>query len=469
MYLDSLRGIAVVDAGATNTKVVLFSSKGRRLAERKATSRHVEGPPYRHIDPQAVAELCREALPELDRIAPVDAVVPCAHGAALALIARDGSLAMPIMDYTAEPPQTVVQEYHQLEPPFSEVYCRLLPMALTHGLQLYWQERDFPVEFGKTTTILTWIQYVGHMLGAKAVSEISSLSCQSQLMDVRENRFSSLARARGWDRLFAPLAKAWETIGELRPEFKGSSFRGRGLVLAGVHDSNANYLRYLAAGFDSFTLLSSGTWIIGFNPSTPLTALKHEQDTASNTDILGRPVSSCRFYGGREFEIIAQGAPTDSASLSAVAQLVTRKTMALPSFTNSGGPIANSGGKGRIDGPAPHSSEERASLAALYCALMVSEALDAIESRNDIIIDGPFAQNAVFVTLLAQLRAARSQKVFLSDVQEGTTSGAACLALMQDEKLPELPLSLREVVAAHVPGLAEYWNSWRARTHGGFG
>jgi sugar (pentulose or hexulose) kinase len=100
---------------------------------------------------------------------------------------------------------------------------------------------------------------------------------------------------------------------------------------------------------------------------------------------------------------------------------------------------------------------------------MVSEALDAIESRNDIIIDGPFAQNAVFVTLLAQLRAARSQKVFLSDVQEGTTSGAACLALMQDEKLPELPLSLREVVAAHVPRLAEYWNSWRARTHGGFG
>jgi sugar (pentulose or hexulose) kinase len=469
MSLDLPRGIAVVDAGATNTKVVLFSSDGKRLAERKAASRHVEGPPYRHIDSHAVVGLCREALPQLDLIAPIDALIPCGHGAALALLSRDGSLAMPIMDYTAEPPRDIVEEYKQMEPPFSEVYCRLLPMALTHGLQLYWQEREFPAEFTKTVTILTWIQYVSHLLGGKAVSEISSLSCQSQLMDVRLNRFSSLARGRGWDRLFAPMAKAWERVGEITPEFKGSGFRGRGFVLAGVHDSNANYLRYLAAGLNSFTLLSSGTWIIGFNRSTPLTALKHEQDTASNTDILGRPVASCRFYGGREFEIVAQGAPTGSASLSAAARLVMRKTMALPSFTNSGGPIPNSGGKGRLVGAAPESAEERASLAALYCALMVSESLDAIDSRNDIIIDGPFAQNEVFVALLAQLRAQQLQRLLLSDEHEGTTSGAACLALMQDERLPEVPLSLKEAVAAQVLGLDEYQSNWRTKAYGEFG
>src|SRR5687767_14216175 len=116
--MDPPRAVAVVDAGATNTKIVLFSSKGKRLAERKAPSRHVEGPPYRHIDPQAVAELCSEALPDLDLIAPIDVVVPCAHGAALALLAENGSLAMPIMDYTAEPPDHVVEEYRRIEPPF---------------------------------------------------------------------------------------------------------------------------------------------------------------------------------------------------------------------------------------------------------------------------------------------------------------------------------------------------------------
>jgi sugar (pentulose or hexulose) kinase len=465
MFMNPPRGIAVVDAGATNTKVVLFSSEGKRLAERKAPSRHVEGPPYRHIDPDAVTELCSKALPELDLIAPIDAVVPCAHGAALALLASDGSLAMPVMDYTAEPPKEIVQEYRQIEPPFSEVYCRLLPMALTHGLQLYWQQRDFPADFGKTAMILTWIQYVGYMLGGRAVSEISSLSSQSQLMDVRYNRFSSLARARGWDRLLAPMAKAWEAIGELGPQLRGASFRGCGHVLAGVHDSNANYLRYLTAGLGSFTLLSSGTWIIGFNRATPLAELKPEQDTASNTDILGRPVASCRFYGGREFEIVAQAAPAESASLSAVASLVAQGTMALPPFTNSGGPIPNSGGRGRIEGIATRSSEERASLAALYCALMVSESLDAISSRNDIIIDGPFAQNAIFVAVLAQLRAFRSQRLLLSGLEEGTTSGAACLALMQDDRLPDMRLSFQAVQAAQVPGLEEYWSDWRSKVH----
>ena len=37
-----------------------------------------------HIDPEPVVAFCRETLPDLDRILPVDALVPSAHGAALA-------------------------------------------------------------------------------------------------------------------------------------------------------------------------------------------------------------------------------------------------------------------------------------------------------------------------------------------------------------------------------------------------
>ena len=207
--MQSPRGIAVIDAGATNTKIAVFSHLGIPLAERKIASRHVEGPPYRHIDPEPLVAFCRQALPELDRVVPLDVIVPCAHGAALACLAADGSLALPVMDYTAEPPSQIIAEYRKIEPPFSEVFCSLLPMALTHGLQLYWQERAFPRDFARVETILTWIQYVGFRLCGRAVSEISSLSCQSQLIDVANNRFSSLARSRGWDRLFAPMTEAW--------------------------------------------------------------------------------------------------------------------------------------------------------------------------------------------------------------------------------------------------------------------
>ena len=89
------------------------------------------------------------------------------------------------------------------------------------------------------------------------------MSCQSQLVDVKAQTYSSLARQRGWDRLFPPMVKAWDVLGPLKPSFRGASFKGRGAVLAGVHDSNANYLRYLAAGEGSFTLLSTGTLVGG--------------------------------------------------------------------------------------------------------------------------------------------------------------------------------------------------------------
>jgi sugar (pentulose or hexulose) kinase len=362
------------------------------------------------------------------------------------------------MDYTAEPPARIVGEYRKIEPPFSEVFCTLLPMALTHALQLYWQERAFAQDFARIETIITWIQYVGFRLCGRAVSEISSWSCQSQLIDVPNNRFSSLARARGWDRLFAPMTEAWQTIGRLLPEFRGDGFRGEGRVLAGVHDSNANYLRYLAAGLNRFTLLSSGTWIIGFDSSTPLSSLAKERDTASNTDVFGRQVASCRFYGGREFEILAKGAPAGAASLEAVSRLIDRGTLALPSFTDSGGPVPTSGGNGRIVGPPPSSPEENSTLAALYCALMVSESLDAIGSKHDVVIDGPFSENTIFLRLLAALRA--QQRLFTSDLRDGTTVGAACLALMPDGELPRVELALRAVEPARIGGLTAYGEEW---------
>jgi sugar (pentulose or hexulose) kinase len=467
MGLPELRGTAVIDAGATNTKIVLFSPAGEVVAERRAATRHVEGPPYRHIDPEVLAGLCRTALPELDGILPIDCVVPAAHGAALACLSREGGLALPVMDYTAEPPEEIVAAYRKIEPPFSEVFGPLLPMALTHGLQLYWQQRAFAEDFARIATIIPWIQYVGFRLSGAAVTEISSMSCQSQLMDVRAGKPSSLARRQGWDLLFPRMAKAWETIGTLLPEFRGTSFRGQGRVVAGVHDSNGNYLRYLAAGLGAFTLVSSGTWIISFDTETTVDALDPARDTNTNTDVFGRQVACSRFFGGREFEIVARDAPADAASLAAAARLVGQGTLALPSFSNSGGPMPGTGDKGRISGPFPQSTEEFASLAALYCALMCDQQLDAVGSRSRIVVDGPFAQNGVFLALLAALRP--EQDVLASNLRDGTTAGAALLARIgPDGRLPQVGLDLKRIVPAPTAGLADYAARWLKESGGDF-
>ncbi len=459
MELQVPRGIAVVDAGSSNTKIVLFGPDGKPVTERKVASLQHDGPPYRSIDPAPLLALCREALPELDAILPIDAVVPCAHGAALACLDGGGALALPVMAYTAEPPADVVAAYRKLQPPFGEVFSPLLPMALIQGLQLFWQQRCFAEDFTRVSTVLPWIQYVAFLLGGRPVTEISGMACQSHLMDIRHGGFSSLVKNLGWEKLFPPMVKAWETIGTLRGEFLGKSFRGQAKVLAGVHDSTANYLRYLAGGQKKFTLLSTGTWIIGFDTETPLASLVSEKDTVSNTDVFGNHVGCCRFYGGHEFEILSGGTADARAGLGEVQNLINSATHAVPSFSDGGGPVPRTGGRGKILGKAPAGPEQKASLASLYCALMVAESLAALNSRHDIIVDGPFSRNLVFLQVLAQLR--QDQRVLASDLRDGTTAGAACLALMPDGKLPHVPLSLTTIASQNLSNLAPYQKAWQ--------
>ena len=75
---------------------------------------------------------------------PIDAIVPTAHGAAMACLDEKGDLALPVMDYTSEPPAEIVADYEKIMPGFEEALCPLLPLALTHGLQIYWQQRKWP-------------------------------------------------------------------------------------------------------------------------------------------------------------------------------------------------------------------------------------------------------------------------------------------------------------------------------------
>ncbi len=460
------RGIAVVDVGYTNTKIALFSAAGELLAERKAPSRHVSAPPYPWIDPEPMVALCRSALPELDAILPIDAIVPTAHGAAMACIDETGELALPVMDYQSEPPPGIVADYKKIMPSFEEALCPLLPLAITHGLQLYWQQRMWPEQFARVRTLLPWIQYVGFRLSGVPVTEISSMACQTHLLDTRAQAPSKMARELGWDRLFPRMAKAWETIGTLKPDFRGECFRGDGRVLGGVHDSTANFMRYVCGGLDRFTLVSTGTWSFSFDPSTSVEVLDPGRDTNTNTDVLGRNVCCSRFFGGKEFEAVSGGAPAEAASLAMVADIVRRGTFAVPSFTMTSGPVPDSEGKGHVAGPAVESAEERASLAALYCAQMVSEQLDAITSKDDIIVDGPFSQNPVLLSLLAQLRP--GQKVKASALRDGTTAGAAALALIPADggRLPNIALKLTDVAPAEIDGLGTYHAGWRKMAYG---
>ncbi len=453
---SSPRGIAVVDVGFTNTKVILYDAALNLLAERKITSPHHDGQHYREIDVGPILDFARKAIIELDAITPIDAIVPSAHGACIICLKADGTPAIPVMDYMSEPPQEILAAYKTRMPGFNESYSPLLPMALMHAMQLFWQQTILPEAFAQTRTILPLMQYIAFGLGGRAVTEVSSMSCQSHLVDMRNGKPSSISRAQGWDKLYAPEARAWDVIGTFT-----SKLNGHGNILAGVHDSNANYLRYLAGGQKHFTLLSTGTWIISFDTDADMMQLDHARDIVANKDIFGRTVACSRFFGGKEFEIIARGADGSKATLAAAAKLIGSGTMALPSFTHSGGPIPDTGGKGKIIGLLPDTEEARSSLASLYCALMMSESLDALNSNHAIIVDGPFSQNQVFLKLLASLRP--KQSVYASHLRDGTATGAACLALMRGGLLTQADINMRNITPSNIE-LADYQREWKRRS-----
>lgn len=456
--MQNPRGIAVLDVGYTNTKAILFQPDLTIVAERKMPSSHRIGTHYREIDIEPALAFCAQVLPELDRILPIDSIVTSAHGACIASVKDDGSLAVPLMDYMSEPPADVLAEYTNQCPAYAETFSPQLPVALLHAMQLFWQGQVLPRDFAAASTILPLMQYMAARLGGKRVTEISSMGCQSHLLDLNTLQPSILARSQGWAQKFAPRANAWDVIGTLTADMRGGNFAGRGDILAGIHDSNANFLRYLCGGKKQFTLLSTGTWIIGFDTTSDVRELDHTKDIVANVDIFGRVVACCRFFGGKEFEVLAQGASGDEADHETVRRLVRDGVMALPSFTDSGGPVANTANKGRIIGNAV-SAAERAALASLYCAQMVSESLDAIRSSADIIVDGPFSQNKVFLGILAALHP--HQKVSASNLRDGTAAGAACLALMPDGLLPQIDTDLRHYPAIDLPGLAGYQKRWK--------
>lgn len=451
-------GIAVVDVGATNSKVILFDQALNEVASRKVPTLHKDGPPYLHIDDATLIGFVIEALKELDTILPIDTISVSAFGATVACLGTSGDLVLPVMDYLAETPAAVDAEYAEIAPPFSEVFAPTSPGALTVGKQLYWLETRFPKAFAQIVSIIPLSAYIGFRLGGAPAMEVSNLGVFTHLLDVKSGSYSNLVLSRHWDQKFAQVRQAWDVIGTFRP----AGFRGKGDILCGIHDSNANWLRYLSGHAGPFTLLSTGTFVIGFDSETNLDGLNPDTDAFSFTDIFGNPIACSRFYGGYEFEKLLNGVPPDLATADGISEIIANGIFALPAFSDTGGPIENRGNKGRVIGDFVDTPVLQASLATLYSALMINELLESLGSTSDIIIDGPFARNTLISGIIGQLRG--SQKIQASQLLEGTAIGAAILGLMKGTgQMTHVPIPMKTSAASEIAGLEGYQFAWKQK------
>ncbi|MCB9958511.1 MAG: hypothetical protein H6843_07920 [Rhodospirillaceae bacterium] len=450
-----MTAIAVIDIGKTNQKVLAFDAAGRCLDIERALNAPLAGPPYPHMDVDGVWTFICAALARLARRHTIAAVVTTGYGSTAALVDETG-LVLPIADYEHEPPADLVADYAALAPPFAEAFAPTNPGGLTLGRQLHWLKRAYPDCVAAARHLLLHPQYWAWRLSGVAAAEVTSLGAQTHLWNPRAGIPTGFAQRQGWADLLPPLRRAWEVLGPVTPAVAAATGLAADTpVLCGIHDSNANYLRYLA-GMDAFgTLMSTGTWLIAFSRTCPPDDLAPERDTNTNTDAFGRPVACARFMLGREFALAGGGhRPLTAADLQGVIDAGTR---VLPSFTDSGGPVPDSGLRGRVVGHVSDDPIARSAAAMLYAALTSVESLRAVKAKGPIVIDGGFAEAPMYAELIAAL--CPGDEVLVSTHPEGTAAGAALLWRWGERPAP-VP-AVRRVTAAQIQGLDAYADTWR--------
>jgi sugar (pentulose or hexulose) kinase len=448
--------VAVLDVGKTNVKVVLFDDSGAILAERSRPNDALPPDPifaYPKLDVEMIWSFLLDALREFSSQTNIEAISISTHGGAGVLIDESGP-APPPMDYEFPDFRELDAEYDALRPPFEETLSPRVSRGLNLGRCVYYYERRHPDLFAKARAFLMYPQFWLWRLSGALASEVTSLGCHGDLWRPRERALSSMVGKRGWTRLFPEVRHAWDDF-PIKPEIAalvGLSPATR--VICGAHDSNLSLVPHLVSRSGPFSVISTGTWVIlmavgGTAPLDPT------WDMLANVDVYGRPTPCARFMGGREFTALAGPSPP-SIEAPDIADVDASGTLALPSFSDQGGPFTARAG--RVEGRPPQSPHAKTALATLYVALMTKLMLEKLQAPGDWIVEGGFAKTPAFGSVLAAL--APERRVLVAANTAGSAEGAAMLARWGG---PHSAVETRHADPWAIPGLADYESQWRIR------
>ncbi|WP_353227825.1 FGGY family carbohydrate kinase [Novosphingobium sp.] len=453
--------------GKTLSKVSLWDRAGQMLDRQVRPNAPIMVDGVRHLDADGIGRWLLGVLAGW-AAHPVETIIPVGHGAGVAVL-RNGGLAMPPRDYEAPILADIMAGYRAARDPFAVTGSPALPDGLNLGAQLWWLESHDPQAL-TGATLLPWAQYWAWFLTGAAVTEVTSLGCHSDLWSPAAATFSPLAQAQGWADRFAPIARAHDVVGTLRPSIAAQTGLSASVrVLAGLHDSNAAL--HAARGFAAIadgeaTVLSTGTWFIAMrrpHGAFDSATLPAARDCLVNVDVEGRPVPSARFMGGREIERVigidtrqVDIRPDQPALIAAVPGLLGAGTMLLPTLAPGCGPFPGQTARW-IGAPAdgPGDGHARRAAMCLYAALVADAALDLIGARATLLIEGRFADAEVFVRALAALRP--GTRVLVANAHHDVAFGA--LRLIDPALAPPTQLRRVEPLAADLRGYRAGWRS----------
>ncbi len=454
--MTDLRRVAVIDIGKTNAKLALVDLASLvEIAVVTRPNKVLPGPPWPHFDVEGHWAFLLDALGRFHSDHGIDAISITTHGACVALLAGDGTLAAPILDYEHEGPEQTAAEYDAIRPPFAETGSPRLPAGLNIGAQLFWQFAQDRTLLERTAQIVTYPQYWGHRLTGVAASDMTSIGCHSDLWSPYTASYSTLPARLGIETRMAPMRKPAEILGKVSPHVSARTGLSPGTpVVVGIHDSNASLYPHVLTQKGPFSVVSTGTWVVAMTMGGSLRQLDPSRDTLVNVNALGQPVPSARFMGGREYEVILEGrhVPATDQDLTTTLDL---GLMLLPAVAPSSGPFQGRGMQWTGDEPDPGTGLRTAVL-SLYLAMMTDTCLRLTGASGPTIVEGPFAQNRHFLAMLA---AATNRPLFRSTSATGTSIGASLL--IGAGNAIEAPVSIG--ADGNMATLGTYATTWRTK------
>lgn len=418
-----MKHIAVIDIGKTNAKLALVDLEARaEVAVVTRPNKVLAGPPYPHFDTEGHWAFLLDGLRAFQESHGIDAVSVTTHGASGVLLAADGSLAAPVLDYEHTGPDELAADYDTLRPAFAETGSARLPMGLNLGAQIHWQLTTDPMLLARVDRVMSYPQYWGFRLTGERASDVTSLGCHTDLWDPYRARYSALVDRLGLAGKMAPVRACGDVLGRITPAVAAATgMAAETPVAVGIHDSNASLLPHLIDRPAPFSVVSTGTWVVCMAIGGKATALDPARDTLVNVNALGAPTPSARFMGGREYEVIRQGA-TPLATEADLETVLRGGIMLLPAVQQGSGPFPKAQARWVPEEPASPALREVA--LGQYLALMTAECLGMIGAEGPVIVEGPFGQNRWFTAMLG---AATGRAVVTSASQTGTAIGAALL------------------------------------------
>ncbi len=436
----STKVTAIFDIGKTNKKLFLFDDQANVVYEKSEVlpeTKDEDG--FACEDIELLEKWIKESLQQAisDESFTITKLNFSAYGASLVHLDKSGKRVTPLYNYlkplSPELSESLYERYGGKEV-FSTVTASPAMGMLNSGLQLLWLKKEKPLLFEQIDCSLHLPQYLSYLFSGEKHNELTSIGCHTALWDFTENDFHTWVKDERIAQLFPAIVPHNKTADLVIDNHKITC----GI---GLHDSSAALIPYLKEHQEPFILLSTGTWNIALNPFSkePLTVEELNNDCLSYLSYRGDPVKASRLFFGNEHDhqvarmnFHFEKNPSYFKTVQFDPSLLTHATTTfIPSTMETvEGHLKNDETEWTLSGfQSFEQAYHQLMIALVEYQVKAIKLAKGSTSINTLFIDGGFAKNDIFITLLqGELK---DVKIIPSDTPNASALGAC---LLMDDK-----------------------------------